>query len=174
MELCPVLPAAASSYASLCCCLQDGCYRFPLFFGSHGNVSPAEHLRQPLPACSPAAFLTPLSPARGSASLCRSFLFTSNPGDAGAVTCCPGYICTRYLFSHVNIHQAIPNLVEAADKSPLASLRELNMWCSPCSSSAMHLKANPSPRGHQHKATPTAKQEYSIRSAALGVIGMDG
>lgn len=169
-------------------CTPCSCFklRLPLLLPSGWLLSLPLVLREPwkcvtcrTPPAASSSLLTcclspPLSPARGSASLSGSFLFTSNPGDAGAVTCCPGYICTRYLFSHVNIHQAIPNLVEAADKSPLASLRELNMWCSPCSSSAMHLKANPSPRGHEHKATPTAKQEYSIRSAALGVIGMDG
>lgn len=35
---------------------------------------------------------------------------------------CPGSICTVYLFPHVNIHEAIPDLMEAADKYPLATL----------------------------------------------------
>jgi len=38
--------------------------------------------------------------------------------------------------SNANIHEVIPNLMEAADKYPFASLQELNRWCSPCSLSA--------------------------------------
>lgn len=139
LDLCPIPPTAASRYDYICCCLCNGCYLFLFpFFQEQWKCIPCV---TPTPASSQHAqvlvfSLFCLPPGAVPTSLGASCL-SQTKRDARAVNSCLGYICTVYLFSHVNIHEAIPNLMEATDKYPLASLRELTTWCSsPCSSSA--------------------------------------
>ena len=139
MELYPIPPAAASSYDYICCCLRSGCYLFlSPFFQEQRKCVPCV---TPTPASFQRAHVLVFAlfcPLPGTAlvSLGASCL-SQTKRDARVVNTCPGYIGTVYLSSHVNIHEAIPNLMEATDKYPLASLRELKTWCScPCSSSA--------------------------------------
>lgn len=125
MELCLAFPAAASSYDYTNYCLHDGCY-LTLFFWEQWKCltcvtpTPCTGL---FPACS-CAVSHSCSPAGYSTPV---YL---RPRDVRAVNCCPGYICTVYLFSDANIHEVIPSLMEAADKYPFASLQELNRWFS--------------------------------------------
>lgn len=139
MELCPIPPASASSYDYICCCLHNGCYlfHFPIFEEEWKYVpciTPTPAFFQNARVLVFSLFCPP--PGTLFASLGASCL-SQTKRDARVVNWCPGYICMVYFFLHVNIHDAIPNLMEATDKYPLASLQEPKTRCSsPCSSSA--------------------------------------